>query len=111
MVDIKFRFNLDKCKELEIVPKAKLLGLTISSNLTWNAHVREVIKKPSKRIQLKRANVSYDDLKLFYFTWIRLILDYAAPVLHYFLPKYLMNEMQRIPRCVMGVIFPDLQYS
>ena len=74
-------------KELEIVPKAKLLGLTISSNLTWNAHVRDVIKKASKRIyfliQLKRANVSYDNLKLFYTTCIRSILDYAVPVFHY----------------------------
>ena len=117
----RFRLNSDKCKELrvsfpktqrqfspimvngkelEIVQKAKLLGLTISDNLTWNAHVREVIKKASKRIyfliQLKRANVSYDDLKLFYITCIRSILDYAAPVFHYSLPKYLMNEMERI---------------
>ena len=102
-------------KELEIVPKAKLLGLTISSNLTWNAHVRDVIKKASKRIyfliQLKRANVSHDDLKLFYITCIRSILDYAVPVFHYSLPKYLMNEMERIQKRVMKAIFPDLEYS
>ena len=131
----KFQLNSDKCKELrvsfaktqrqfspimvngkelEIVPKAKLLGLTISSNLTWNAHVRDVIKKASKRIyfliELKRANVSHDDLKLFYITCIRSILDYAAPVFHYSLPKYLMNEMERIQKRVMGIIFPDLEY-
>ena len=96
-------------KELEIVPKAKLLGLTISSNLTWNAHVRDVIKKASKRIyfliQLKRANVSHDDLKLFYITCIRSILDYAVPVFYYSLPKHLMNEMERMQKHVMGVFF------
>ena len=32
-------------KELERVTSAKLLGLTISSNLTWNEHISEVIKK------------------------------------------------------------------
>ena len=62
----KFQLDSDKCKELrvsfaktqrqfspimvngqepEIVPKVKQLGLNISSNLTWNAHVRDVIKK------------------------------------------------------------------
>ena len=86
-----------KGKELEIVPKVKLLSLTITSNLTWNAHVRDVIKKTSKRnyflIQLKRANVSQDDLKLFYITCIRSILDYVVLVFHYSLLKYLMNEM------------------
>ena len=91
------------------------ISLTVSSNLTWNAHVRDVVKKASKRIyfliQLKKANVSYDNLKLFYITCIRSILDYAVPVFHYSLPKYLMNEMERIQKRVMGVIFPDLEYS
>ena len=28
----------------------KLLGLTIRNNLTWNAHIDEVIKKVGKRL-------------------------------------------------------------
>ena len=32
-------------KELERVTSAKLPGLTISSNLTWNEHISDVIKK------------------------------------------------------------------
>ena len=102
-------------KEREIVPKVKLLSLTITSNLTWNAHDRDVIKKTSKRnyflIQLKRANVYQDDLKLFYITCIRSILDYVVLVFHYSLLKYLMNEMECIEKRVMGVIFPDFRYS
>ena len=35
-------------KELERVTSAKLLGLTISSNLIWNEHISDVIKKASK---------------------------------------------------------------
>ena len=62
---------MDKCKELrisfathkpdlpplmacgnalEVVDSTKLLGVTISSNLTWNLHVAEVIKKTLKRL-------------------------------------------------------------
>ena len=48
-------------QELECVESAKLLGATISNNLTWNIHIDQIIKKASKRmyflIQLKRANV------------------------------------------------------
>ena len=76
------QLNTDKCKELrisfaknkpdlpplmacgnvlEVVDSAKLLGVTITSNSTWNLHVAEVIKKISKRLyfllQLKRAHV------------------------------------------------------
>ena len=50
-------------KEIEVVKNGKLLGLTITDNLTWNAHVNEIIKKSSKKlyflVQLKRAQVSH----------------------------------------------------
>ena len=62
-------------KELEVVKNAKLLGLTISDNLTWNAHVNEIIKKASKKlyllVQLKRARVPPSDLDLFYKACVR----------------------------------------
>ena len=76
----RVKLNTDKCKELRIgftytshdfppvsigeeqikvVKDAKLLGVTISGDLTWNAHIAEVTKKAAKRlyflVQLKRA--------------------------------------------------------
>ena len=46
-------------KPLEVVDEAKLLGLTITSNLKWNSHVNNIVLKSSNRIylqvQLKRA--------------------------------------------------------
>ena len=48
-------------KELEVDDSSKLLGVTIRSSPSWNAHINEVIKKASKRlyflVQLKRARV------------------------------------------------------
>ena len=45
-------------KEVETVDNVKLLGVTMSSDLTWNAHIEEVIKKVNKRlyflVQLKK---------------------------------------------------------
>ena len=48
-------------KEVELVTSAKLLGLTIANDLTWNDHVTEITKKATKRLyfltQLKRVGV------------------------------------------------------
>ena len=58
-----------KNQELECVEIAKLLGVTMSNNLTWNMHIDQIIKKASKRmyflIHLERANVARHELILF----------------------------------------------
>ena len=86
-------------KELELVDSAKLLGITITSDLSWNTHVNDVIKKAAKRlyflVQLKGAKVTCNDLGLFYITCVRSVLDYAIPFYYYSLPKYLVNEPER----------------
>ena len=35
-------------KEIKLVDGAKLLGVRISNNLTWNENIKEVIKKARK---------------------------------------------------------------
>ena len=46
-------------KPIEVVTSVKRLGLTISNNLKWNAHIENVIKKGTSRLyqlrQLKRV--------------------------------------------------------
>ena len=39
--------------ELEVVERAKLLGRTLSSNLTRNAHINNIIKNSAERIYLR----------------------------------------------------------
>ena len=68
---------------LEVVENVMLLGVNISSNLTWNIHINETVKKASKRFyfltQLKRAKIARTDLGPFYSSCIRSIMDYAVP--------------------------------
>ncbi len=100
-------------KELEIVKSAKLLGVTVTSDLSRNVHIN-IIKKAAKRlyflVQLKRANLPRKDLVLFYITCIRSILTYAIPVFFYALPKYLQNELERLQRRAFSIINPGLTY-
>ena len=96
----RVKLNTDKCKELRIsftsdcdfppvvigeeciklVKDAKLLGVTISGDLTWNAHITEVTKKAAKRlyflVQLKRARVPQKDLCLFCITCVHSVIEY-----------------------------------
>ena len=94
---------------------AKLLGVAISNNLTWNEHINEIIKKASKRLyflsQLKRARVAKQDLVLFYNSCIRSILTYASPVFFYALPEYLKNELERIQKRALRIICPGHCYN
>ena len=86
----KFQLNAKKCKELiidfkhtkhvfdplsisgnhlNVVKHQKILGLIISSDLQWNIHIAESIKKANKRmyflVLLKRAGVPSSDIRNF----------------------------------------------
>ena len=131
----KFRLNEDKCKEfridfsksnnafvpivinnkaIEVVPSVKLLGLTITDNLKWNAHIMEVCKKVSSSLyflrQLKRARVTTNDLLQFYLCCIRSVVEYACEVFHDSLPQYLANDLESLQKRAFRIIYPDLCY-
>ena len=65
------------------VTEAKILkiGITITSNLTWDVHVDEITRKAGKRLflllQLKRSGIPFEDLLTVYTTVIRPTLEYA----------------------------------
>ena len=126
---LKFTLNENKCQEMRIqfskvqsqclpltiyskklalVNQAKMLGVIISNDHKWNSHVDSIVRKASKRIsflrQLKRANVSCDDLVQFYCMCIRPVVEYASPVFHYALPAYLNDELERIQKSALSII-------
>ena len=129
------RLNSEKCKEmiidfsrnysltsgiqsvtigeqvLERVEHAKMLGVTISNNLTWRKHVDNIVSKAGKRVymlyQLKRAGISQNDLVKMYVSIIRPVLEYACPSL----PKYLSDAIEMIQKRVLRSIHPGLHYD
>ena len=102
-------------KELEIVSHAKILGLTVSSDLKWTVHVEKIVSKATKRLylitQLKRAKVPTEDIIQICCACIRSILEYASPVFYNSLPKYLSNEIERVQKRFLKRIYPDLSYD
>ena len=106
--------KIGKNQELECVESAKLLGVTISNNLTWNMHIDQIIKKASKRmyflIQFKRANVARHELILFYTSCIRSVMTYASPAFFYALPLYLKKDLENVEKRALSITCPGLAY-
>ena len=68
----------------EQVQSAKLLEVTLSSNLTWNAYIESTVKRCNQMMyllyHLKRSGVPVEDLLTVYKSMIRPLLEYACPV-------------------------------
>jgi len=94
---------------------AKILGVTVTDDLKWNAHVNNIVLKASKRLYLlrllKRADLDVKSLIQFYCTCIRSILEYACQTFHSSLPQYLSDDIERIQKRALRIIFPDLHYN
>ena len=92
-----------------------MLGVTIRDDFKWNDHISSVTSKAPKRLyllsQLKRAGICASDLVLFYRSTIRSVLEYAWQVFHSSLPYYLSEELERIQKRALRIIFPYASYN
>ena len=97
---------------LEAVKTIKLLGVNLTSDLKWTTHIRHISSKASKRLYalriLRRNGVQPSDLRTVYCSFIRPVLEYACPVLHTSLPKYLTDELEHIQRRAFKIIVPHI---
>ena len=133
----RFKLNSLKCKELridfrrennldtvpleakgnvfEIVKSAKILGVTVRNDLKWIDHVDETTMKASRRInllkQLKCAGIDRKSLILFYCACIRSVLEYACQASHTNLPAYLFDQIERVQKRVLRILFPEVSNS
>ena len=67
--------------------------------------------KLSYSLNCRDPQVSQNDLGLFNVTCVRTVTDYAAPVLHYSLPAYLMQELERFQKRAMQIICHGIEYQ
>ena len=105
---------VDGCN-ISVVSHAKLLGLIISEDLKWVLHVDFICKKAAKRLHalrlLKRSSIPSSKLVRVFNTCIRPILEYSCEVWHHSLPQYLGDQIERIQRRALRIIFPDCCYD
>ncbi|XP_015778385.1 PREDICTED: RNA-directed DNA polymerase from mobile element jockey-like [Acropora digitifera] len=98
---------------IETVHDFKLLGVIISSNLTWN--VNYICTKASKRLYalrvLKRSGAPAKDLIIVYCAFIRPVLEYASPVWHFSFTQSLSDQIEHIQKRALKIVFPEDSYS
>ena len=87
---------------IERVSQVKVLGVTLSSDLSWNSHVDGIVSKARKRVfliyQLKRAGIGQCDLVRIYISVIMPAVEFASPAWHTNLPKYLSDNIELIQK-------------
>jgi hypothetical protein len=102
-------------KEIERVSETKLLGVIISDNLKWDAHVKFIVEKASKRLfylrQLKYAGLHENELTRVYKALVRPVCEYACPVWSTHLPKYLIENIEAVQKRAMKIIKPFSTYT
>jgi len=76
----KYKIQNNEIKE---VSHAKYLGVTISHNLTWSEHIKQVTSKANRTkgfLQLNLPNCPPETKSKCYKAMVKPILDYAAMV-------------------------------
>lgn len=102
-------------RDIERVEVFKLLGVIISTDLSWDAHVDYLVSKVAKRIHCLRhlihAGVKHSDILTIYCSVIRSVLEHACPVWHPGLTNKQSYKLESIQKRILRMVFPTLEYS
>ncbi|CAB4017929.1 RNA-directed DNA polymerase from mobile element jockey [Paramuricea clavata] len=99
---------------VESVSSFKLLGVYVTSDLTWSVHCEYIIKKSNRRLyalrKLKRSGVAPTDILCVYCAIIRSVLEYASVVFAN-LPQNLSDDLERVQKRALAIIYPNCSYD
>ena len=97
--------------QVEVVSSFKLLGLIITSNLSWDQHVTYICSKASKRLYairlLKRTEVSISGLTRIFCSVVRPILEYGCQVWDFSLTEKLSTQIDQVQRRATKITVSD----
>ena len=98
-------------QHLEVVEKAKLLGVLITDDLKWDANTDMLVKKANTRMELIRKaasfNPSLDDLKTLYILYVRSILEQSCAVWNSSLTMQNSNDLERVQKAAVRIMLGD----
>ena len=93
---------------LDIVDKAKLLGVIISNDLKWDANTESLVKRANSRMELLRKVASFgtsvEEKKNIYILFIRSILEQSSVVWHSSLTKENEEDLERVQKSALKII-------
>jgi hypothetical protein len=102
------QLNLPNCPPIEVIYETKLLGVTLSSNLSWSSHVNDISTRGTGKlwilIRFKTLGGSAEQLLKIYQVRIRSTLEFAASVFHSGLTKEQSRQIEMVQKKAMAII-------
>ena len=93
---------------LEVIDETKLLRVTLSSDLTWTAHTKDITNRSLRKlwvlIRFKALGATREQLLMVYILRIRSTLEFACPVFHSSLTKDQSNKIEMIQKKAFAII-------
>ena len=101
------RLTLDG-ENLEIVDRAKLLGVIITNDLKWDANTESLVKRANSRMELLRKVASFgtsiEEKRNIYILFIRSVLEQSCVVWHSSLSKENEEDLERVQKSAVKLI-------
>ena len=99
---------------LDEVKECKLLGLTITNQLSWQKNTESIVKKANTRMiilhKLYEFNLPHEELVNIYILFIRSMVEYACVVWHSSITEEENLSIERIQKTALRIILKE-QYS
>ena len=107
-LDFLPQLNFPGSDPLEVIYETRLLGVTLSSNLSWTAHINDITKRATNKlwilVRFKTLGGSSDQLLKVFQTRVRSTLEFAAPVFHSGLTQEQSRQMEMVQKKAFAVI-------
>ena len=108
----KFEFlpqlNFPECDPLEVIYETRLLGVIITSNLSWSNHVKHMTLSATKKlwilVRFKSLGASSQQLLAVYQTRVRSVLEFAVPVFHSSLTVEQSRRIEMVQKKALAII-------
>ena len=95
-------------ENLKVVEELKLLGVIITSDLSWTAHCNYICKRAFARLwmlrRLKPLGANSEELLEVYQTQVRSILEFAVAAWNPGLTLIQRNQIERVQKCAFAII-------
>ena len=96
---------------IDLVEETKLLGVVLTSDLSWTANTQYIVERCNSKIwtlrRLKKLGAMKDDLLEIYFKQIRSVAEFAVPVWNSSLTGDDIVSLERIQKTVLHVILGE----
>ena len=106
--DFMPELSLEKGINLEVIYELKLVGLVVSSDLTWTAHVDYTVTRVNRVLwqltRFRRLGASQTKLVTFYILKIRSILMFGAVCYHSALTRELSHQLELQQKRSLAII-------